>query len=262
MMRALWTSASGMIAQQNHIDTISNNLANVNTTGFKKSRADFTDTLYQTVKAAGTSESSATKFPTSVSIGLGSHLVSTTVLFSQGTLQQSDNPFDVAVAGAGFFVVTMPAGGQAYTRDGSFKIDGEGRMVTSQGYPLEPEIVVPSDYETLTIGSDGTVSVTRAGQTTSEELGQLQLASFQNVGGLNRIGGNLFTPTAASGEATVGNPGEEGRGQIQQGVLENSNVQIVEEMVNLIIAQRAFETNSKAIQTADEMLGIANGLRR
>jgi flagellar basal-body rod protein FlgG len=262
MMRALWTSASGMIAQQNHIDTISNNLANVNTTGYKKSRADFTDTLYQTMRAAGTSESSATTFPTSVSVGLGSQMVSTTMLFSQGTFQQTDNPLDVAIEGSGFFVVTLPNGTQAYTRDGSFKVDGEGRIVTSQGYPLEPEIVIPSDMETLGIGTDGTVSVVRSGQTTSEQLGQMQLAIFQNPGGLSRVGGNLYTPTAASGEATVGNPGEEGRGSLQQGVLENSNVQIVEEMVNLIIAQRAFETNSRAIQTADEMLGIANALRR
>ena len=262
MMRALWTSASGMMAQQNHIDTISNNLANVNTTAFKKSRADFTDVLYQTTRSAGASASSATTYPSNVSVGLGSQLVSTTTLFEQGTFQQTGNPYDMAIEGSGFFVVTTPGGTQAYTRDGSFKVDGEGRLVTSNGYPLEPELVVPADAQTLSVAPDGTVSVTRAGQTASESLGQIQIALFQNPGGLSQSGGNLYAATSASGEPTVGAPSAEGRGTIRQSTIENSNVQIVEEMVNLIMAQRAFETNSKAIQTADDMLGIANGLRR
>jgi flagellar basal-body rod protein FlgG len=262
MMRALWTAGTGMVAQQANIDVVSNNLANVNTSGFKKSRADFQDLLYQTIRQAGATTGPDTQAPTGIQIGLGVKLVATTKQQTQGTLQQTGNSLDMAIEGEGFFQINMPDGTLAYTRDGSFKKDSTGRIVTSEGYPLEPQITIPDTATDVAISADGRVTATIPGQTTPQDLGQLQLARFVNPSGLNSMGRNLYTETAASGTPTVSNPGTDGAGTLDQKFLEMSNVQVVEEMVNMIVAQRAFEMNSKAITTSDEMLGIAAGLKR
>lgn len=262
MMRALFTSATGMAAQQLHLDVIANNMANINTVGFKRSRADFQDLLYQTLRPAGTTAARGAQVPSGLNVGLGVRPVATATIFTTGTLQKTDNPTDLAIEGDGFFKVLLPDGTVAYTRDGAFKLDVQGRLVTSDGYPLEPEIIIPQDAQTVTVGKDGTVSVLRAGQSTPDEVGQIQLARFVNPSGLQRIGQNLYRPTAASGEPVEGTPGEQGFGTLAQNMLEMSNVQIVDEMVAMIIAQRAYEISAKAIQTSDEMLQIANNLRR
>lgn len=263
MIRALYTAATGMSAQQLNIDVISNNLANVNTAGFKKSRADFQDLLYQTLRAAGTSEAQGAQIPTGIQVGLGTRTAAVTKLYTPGDIRSSENPLDLAIEGDGFFQITMPNGTTAYTRDGSFKLDAQGRMVTSDGYPLTPEIVIPAEATGISIGSDGTVSVTMAGQTAAQEVGQIQTVKFLNPAGLSSIGRNLSIQSGgASGEPVVDSPGNNGLGTIAQRSLEMSNVQVVEEMVNMITAQRAYEINSKAIQTADDMLSIANNLRR
>ena len=262
MIRALWTAASGMEAQQLNIDVISNNLANVNTAGFKRSRADFQDLLYQTLKPAGTQSSSTTENPTGEQLGLGVRPVAVQKIFLQGDYQQTQNDLDVAIEGDGFFQVTQPNGEVAYTRAGSFKRDSEGKIVTSDGYVIDPEIAIPADATNINIGSDGTVSVLQAGQIAANTVGTIQIAKFVNPAGLNSIGRSLYLPTAASGDATVGSPGKDGFGTLAQGYLEMSNVSVVEEMVNMIIAQRAYEVNSKAIQAADEMLALANNIKR
>jgi len=262
MMRALWTAATGMLAQQMNVDVISNNLANVNTVGFKRSRADFEDLLYQSMRQAGANAAQGVQIPTGIQVGLGSHPIAIQKLFNQGTFQQTDSKLDLAIEGDGFFRVLLPDGTTGFTRDGSFKIDGQGRLVTSAGFPLDPEVLIPADANDVAIGKDGTIQVQRAGQQGYEQVGQLRLARFINPAGLTSIGANVFKPTAASGDPTEGTPGQEGFGTVAQGILEMSNVKIVEEMVNLIIAQRAYEVNSKAIQTADEMLNTANNLRR
>jgi len=262
MMRSLWTAASGMTAQQFKIDTISNNLANVNTTGFKKSRVDFQDLLYQTLKYAGTPTTAGAQVPTGIQIGHGVRTVATQRIFSQGTFQQTDNPMDIVIEGDGFFQILLPDGGIRYTRDGAFKLDSDGRLTTSDGFPLEPEIIVPSDAIEFSVGSDGTVTVMRPGASEPETIGQIELVRFVNPAGLKSEGGNLFSATAASGQPMIGTPGLDGFGKLAQGWLEMSNVQVVEEMVNMIVAQRAYETNSKAIQAADDMLQTANNLRR
>jgi flagellar basal-body rod protein FlgG len=262
MMRALFTSATGMAAQQLHLDVIANNLANVNTTGFKRSRADFQDLLYQTIRAAGTTAARGAQVPTGINVGLGVRPIATTSIFTTGALQKTDNPTDLAIEGDGFFKVLLPDGTVADPRDGAFKLDSQGRLVTSDGYPLEPEIIIPQDAQSVVVGKDGTVSVLRAGQSAPDEVGQIQLARFVNPAGLQRIGQNLFRPTAASGDAVEGAPGEQGFGTVAQNMLEMSNVQIVDEMVAMIIAQRAYEISAKAIQASDEMLSIANNLRR
>ncbi len=262
MIRSLWTAATGMAAQQLNIDVISNNLANVNTPGFKKSRVDFQDLLYQTLRAAGTTEAQGSMVPTGIQVGLGTRPAAIARIFSQGDFQQTNNPLDLVIEGDGFFQVLLPNGSTAYTRDGTFKLDAQGRIVTADGYPLDPEITIPAEATSINIGSDGTVSVTLAGQTTPQELGQIQIAKFINPAGLNNLGRNLLLPTAASGEPIVDTPGLNGLGTIAHGFIEMSNVKVVEEMVNMIIAQRAYEVNSKAIQTADDMLSIANNLRR
>ncbi len=262
MIRALWTAATGMVAQQLNMDVVANNLANVNTTGFKKSRVDFQDLLYQTTREAGTTVAKGAQVPTAMETGLGTRAGSVQKIYTTGEFQQTDNPLDVAIEGDGFFQVLMPNGNTAYTRDGSFKLDSQGRIVTSDGYTLQPEITVPPEAESISIGNDGTVSVTIPGQSQPQELGQIQTARFLNPAGLDSIGRNLALPTAASGEPTVGTPGNDGLGTLAQGMVERSNVKVVEEMVNMIVAQRAYEINSKSIQTADEMLGIANNLRR
>ncbi len=262
MMRALWTAASGMIAQQSNVDTVANNLANVSTTGFKKSRSDFQDLMYQTIRQAGSSTGPDSQLPTGTQIGLGVRQVATQKMYTQGTFQETGNSLDMAIEGDGFFQITMPDGTLAYTRDGSFKKDSQGRVVTSEGYPLEPQITIPADATDVSISSDGIVSVAVPNQTETQEIGQLQIARFVNPAGLNSMGRNLLTETAASGAPVASNPGTDGAGTLQQKYIEMSNVQVVDEMVNMIVAQRAYEINSKAITTADSMLETASNLKR
>ncbi len=262
MIRALWTAGTGMLAQQMNIDTISNNLANANTTGYKKMRAEFQDLLYQTIRQPGSSSAQGVQLPSGLQIGLGVRPVATTKVFTQGDHLESDNELDITIEGKGFLQVQMPDGSVAYTRNGSLKADGDGRLVTSEGYIVQPEITFPSGVETIDIGSDGTVSVQLSGETTTQELGQLELVVFMNPAGLNNIGRSLYKQSSASGDPVTVTPGTEGAGAIVQGALEMSNVKVVEEMINMIVAQRAYEVNSKAIQASDEMLQTANNLRR
>ncbi len=262
MMRSLWTAGSGMLAQQVNIDNIANNLANVNTTGYKKSRVDFQDLLYQTVRSAGTPIIQGTQVPTGIQIGHGVRPVSTQKMFTQGEFKPTDGPLDVNIEGDGFFQVLMPDGSVAYTRDGAFKRDGEGRVVTSDGFPISPEVIIPEDATDISISTDGNISVKIKGQDTPQSIGQIELVRFINSAGLKSIGRNLYKITAASGEPIIGTPGLDGFGTLAHGYLEMSNVQVVEEMVSMIVAQRAYEVNSKAIQAADEMLQTANNLRR
>jgi flagellar basal-body rod protein FlgG len=262
MIRSLWTAATGMEAQQLNIDVITNNLANVNTAGFKKSRVDFQDLLYQTLRSAGVADAQGAQVPTGIQVGLGTRPVAIQKIFSQGDLQQTDNPLDLVVEGDGFFQIQMPNGNTAYTRDGGFKLDGQGRLVTSDGYTLTPEVTIPPEATAVNIGSDGTVSISLPGQSAPQEIGNIQLAKFANPAGLMNLGRNLFTQSAASGEPVVDTPGMNGLGTLGSKMIEMSNVKVVEEMVNMITAQRAYEVNSKAIQTSDEMLSTANNLRR
>ena len=262
MLRALYTAATGMQAQQINIDTIANNIANVNTTGFKQGRAEFQDLLYQNIRPAGTASSSSTSYPVGLQLGLGTRPVATDRIYRQGDFRQTENPLDLVVEGKGFFQVRMPSGELAYTRDGSFHVSGQGAVVTADGNPLEPQITIPADAQEIVIGTDGTVSVTQAGQSAAQQVGTVQLANFQNPSGLNAMGRNLFLPTGASGDAKAGSPGQNGLGRINQGFLEQSNVNVVEEMVNMIVAQRAYEVNSKAVRVADDMLSQINNLVR
>jgi flagellar basal-body rod protein FlgG len=260
-MRALFIAASGMRSQQINIDVIANNLANVNTSGFKKGRADFEDLFYQTLRAAGASASTNTEVPSGITLGYGSRAASTQKIFSQGDFKPTGEMLDIVIEGDGFFQITLPAGGTAYTRAGHFQQDSTGQIVTPNGDPLTPTITIPADYETILIASDGTVSsISQSGSTTTQ-IGNIQLANFQNPAGLNAIGSNLFLETSAAGAATTGTPGLNGLGQIRQGILEMSNVSMVDELVSMIIGQRAYEINSKAIQTADEMMQVAGQLK-
>ena len=262
MIRALWTAASGMQAQQKSIDVVANNLANVNTAGFKRSRADFQDLMYQNLKATGAPSTNTTQVPTGIQIGLGTRLAAVNKIFAAGDFTQTNNELDVAIEGDGFFQIQMPDGTTGYSRAGAFKRDSTGRVVTSDGYPMLPEIVIPSTATKISIGTDGTVSVTQAGQSANSSIGNIQLAQFSNPSGLSSHGKNIFLPTDASGAATTGTPGQNGLGSVTQGTLEMSNVNVAEEMVNMIVGQRAYEINSKAVQAADEMLQTANNLRR
>jgi flagellar basal-body rod protein FlgG len=263
MIRALFTAATGMIGQQTNIDAIANNLANVNTTGFKKSRVNFQDLVYETIEPAGTETTTGETVPEGIQIGHGTQAASVAKLFTQGNLIQTGNPLDLAIEGNGFFQVDLPDGTIAYTRDGSFRVNQNGSLVTVDGLPLSPGITVPSDAELVTIGQDGTVFATVPGSPTPSNLGQIQLVRFLNPAGLDaRLGHNLLLETEASGTPTAGNPGQDGIGFLNSGFLENSNVQVVEEILNLIIAQRAYEANSKVIQSSDEMLQVANNVRR
>ena len=262
MIRALWTAASGMQAQQLNIDVVANNLANVNTAGFKKSRADFQDLMYQTLKTTGAPSTNSTQIPSGIQIGLGTRTAAVTKMFTPGNINQTGNELDIAIEGDGFFQIQMPDGTTAYSRAGAFKKDSQGRVVTSDGYPLLPEVVIPNNAVKVTIGNDGTMSVLQAGQTTPTNIGTIQLASFSNPAGLNSVGHNLYLPTDASGNATTGTAGQNGLGTLSQGFLEMSNVSVMEEMVNMIVGQRAYEINSKAVQAADEMLQQANNLKR
>lgn len=262
MIRALFTAATGMESQQLNVDVIANNLANVNTTGFKRSRADFQDLLYQTLRQPGASSTSQTEIPTGIQLGLGSRAAAVHRLFLQGDFQQTQNQLDLAIDGAGFFQILQPNGDVAYTRAGAFKLDSQGRIVNSDGLPLEPEITIPTNATGITIGSDGTVSVLQPGNTTPQQVGQLRLVSFANPAGLSGLGRSLFETTTASGQPIEGTAGTDGLGSLSQGFLEISNVSVVEEMVNLITGQRAYEINSRAIQAADEMLQTATTIRR
>jgi flagellar basal-body rod protein FlgG len=262
MIRSLSIAATGMAAQQTNIDVIANNLANVNTAGFKSSRAEFQDLLYQNIKMAGVQESQGAIDPSSIQIGLGTRTSGTQKVFTQGDLSETDNQLDLAIQGDGFFQIQMPDGTTAYTRDGSFKLDSQGRMVTSDGYPLIPQITIDQNATSISIGNDGTVSLTESGSTNPVNKGQITLAKFLNSAGLNSNGQNLLTATAASGEPITSTPGTSGMGTLSQKFLESSNVQVVNEMVNMITAQRAYEVNSKAIQTSDDMLNVANQLKR
>ncbi|MDL2275988.1 flagellar basal-body rod protein FlgG [Desulfosarcina sp. OttesenSCG-928-G10] len=262
MIRSLWSAATGMQAQTLNIDVISNNLANVSTSGFKKGRADFQDLLYQTLRSPGMASSADTEVPTGIQVGHGTRPAAVQKIFTQGNFQHTENDLDMAIEGDGFFQITQPNGELAYTRSGAFKIDSEGRIVTSDGFPLEPEITIPDDTVALSVGTDGTVSVLQADEIEGTEIGNIELARFINPAGLKSIGRNLFLPSDSSGDVLTGTPGEEGYGTIAQGYLEMSNVSVVDEMVNMIVAQRAYETNSKAIQASDDMLQTAAGLKR
>lgn len=262
MIRALWISASGMEAQTLNIDVISNNLANVNTNGFKRSRADFQDLLYQSLRPPGAPSSMGTQVPTGIELGQGTRPVAVQKIFTQGDFQKTDSELDMVIEGDGFFQIMKPNGDQAYTRAGAFKSDSQGRIVTSDGFVMTPEITIPSDAEKINIGSDGIVSVRLSGQNIFTELGNIELVNFANPAGLSSIGRNLYMQTDASGDPIGGTPGEEGLGTITQGYLEISNVSVVEEMVNMIVAQRAYEVNSKTMQTADEMMRMANNVKR
>jgi len=262
MLRSLYSAATGMIAQQTSIDVTSNNIANVNTVGYKKQRAEFADLFYQTMEYAGTSTSATTTSPTGINVGLGVRPTAVTKLFSQGNFKETGNNLDLAITGSGFFKVQLPDGTQAYTRNGSFKVDADGQMVTSDGYALVPNIVIPPDTVQVSIGTDGTVSVLQAGQTQSSQIGQITLTNFINPAGLHALGDNNYINTTASGDPIEGVAGTTGLGQIRQGFVEMSNVQLVEEMTDLITAQRAYDANSKAIMTSDEMLKTVNQLKR
>lgn len=254
MMRSMRSAASGMIAQQTHIDTIAHNMANVGTTGFRRQRAEFQDLIYQQVRTPGGRTADGGTLPTGVQIGQGTRTVSTEFMHTQGALQQTGNPFDLAIEGDGFFQIVQPSGEIAYSRAGNFKIDPDGRLVTVDGMAVEPAVTVPRDATGVTIGPDGTISVTQPGSSQSMELGQVQLARFTNPGGLEALGRSLFAPTSASGQPLVVQPGQEGSGTISQGFLEGSNVEVVNEMIDLISSQRAYEINQRVIQASDEML--------
>ncbi|OGJ85964.1 MAG: flagellar basal body rod protein FlgG [Candidatus Raymondbacteria bacterium RifOxyA12_full_50_37] len=264
MIRSLYSAATGMKAQQLFVDNISNNLANVNTMGFKKSKLEFEDLLYQTMEEPGENISDQNINPTGLQVGLGVKPAGTQKIFSQGSLVQTENKLDFAIQGDGFFQVTRPDGSTAYTRDGAFKLSDEGYIVTTSGYLLEPEIVLPvdADAEQFTIDTNGKIYMKMVNEDVLEEVGQLELARFINPAGLKSLGGNLYESTAASGEPVVNEPGLEGMGTLSQGYLEASNVQIVEEMVNMIMAQRAYEIASKGVTTSEEMLQVANQLKR
>lgn len=262
MLRSLWTAASGMEAQQLQIDVISNNLANANTTGFKKSKVNFQDLLYQSLSYPGAASSAQSHLPTGFQVGLGTRPVAVHKLFGQGDFQLTRNELDLAIEGQGFFKIILPSGESAYTRDGAFKLNAQGEVVTSEGYKLEPGISIPQDATAISVGADGTVSVMRPGQTGFSEVGRITLTRFPNPPGLFAVGRNAFMPTDSSGDPVEGTPGDQGLGTLAQGFLEMSNVNIVEEMVAMIVAQRAYEINSKAIQTSDDMLQMVNNLKR
>ncbi|MDP9902278.1 flagellar basal-body rod protein FlgG [Variovorax ginsengisoli] len=254
MIRSLYVAKTGLEAQQTQLDVVSNNLANVGTTGFKRSRAVFEDLMYQNLRQAGGQTSDQTRMPSGLQVGTGVRVVSTERLHSQGNLTKTDNPKDVAINGGGFFQVLMPDGSTAYTRDGSFQSNSEGQLVTSSGYPIQPAVTIPQNATSITIGRDGIVSVAQAGTTNTVQVGQLQLATFVNAAGLESKGENLYAETDASGAPNQVNPGVDGAGVLSQGYVEASNVNVVEELVNMIATQRAYEINSKAVQTSDQML--------
>jgi flagellar basal-body rod protein FlgG len=254
MMRSLWIAKTGLEAQQTQMDVISNNLANVGTNGFKRSRAVFEDLMYQTIRQPGASTSEQSQLPSGLQLGTGVKPVATERIHMQGNLKQTSNPTDLAIQGQGFLQVQMPDGSTAYTRDGTLQVDAQGRLVTSSGFPLNPPVTIPPNATSVAIGRDGTVSITQTGSSTSTQIGSIQLATFSNPTGLLSAGENLFAETNASGQAQTTTPGTNGAGTLAQGYVETSNVSVVEELVNMIQAQRAYEINSKAIQASDQML--------
>lgn len=262
MMQSLYTSSTGMLAMQTQVDTTANNIANVNTMGFKKTRAEFADLMYKVMNYAGTSTSDTTRSPTGIEIGLGVRPTAMTKIFTEGSLKQTDNTLDTAITGRGFYKLELPNGTEVYTRNGSFKLDENGTIVNSDGYRLVPEIVIPEDATQISIGVDGIVSAIQAGQNQAVQVGQISLTNFINPAGLHSMGDNLFLETDASGEAIEGVPGENGLGAIRQGFVELSNVQLVVELTDLITGQRAYDANSKVITTSDEMLSTTNSLKR
>jgi len=262
MIKAMRTAASGMLGQQMNVDNIANNLANINTAGFKKSRVEFQDVLYQKFRSAGVATALGSRVPNELAIGYGTKAVSTVRHFTAGNLTPTGNPLDLAISGDGFFQIQHPDGTTVYTRDGGFKLSEDGRLVTSDGFFLQPEITIPEDTTSIAVGTDGTVQVIQFGQEQATEVGQIELARFANPAGLTALGRNLYASTSASGEAITDIPTQNGLGQLDQGYLEMSNVQVVDEMVNMIVAQRAYEMNSKAIQTADDMAALANNLKQ
>jgi flagellar basal-body rod protein FlgG len=254
MIRSLFIAKTGLDAQQTQLDVVANNLANVSTSGFKKSRAVFEDLVYQTLRQPGAQSTQQTQLPTGLQIGTGVRPVASERIFTQGNLTQSGNQLDVAINGQGFLQVALPDGTTAYTRDGSLHQDSQGQLVTSSGYPISPALTIPSNAQTVTIGVDGTVTITQQGQAASTQIGTIQLANFINPSGLEAKGENLYVETAASGTPTTNTPGSNGLGTLRQGYVETSNVNVVEELVNMIQTQRAYEMNSKVIQTSDQML--------
>jgi len=254
MIRSLWIAKTGMEGQQTKLDSIANNLANVSTNGYKRADVVFEDLMYQNLRTAGAASSEQSELPTGLQVGLGVRVAASTRNFSQGNLQQTAGNLDVAIKGQGFFQIQLPDGTTAYTRDGAFQVDANGQLVTNAGYVVQPGITIPAKAQSVTIAPDGTVNVTVANQTAQLPLGQLQLASFVNPAGLEPRGGNLYAETTASGTPTTGAPASDGLGSLQQGFIEGSNVNVVEELVSMIATQRAYELNSKAIQTSDQML--------
>lgn len=254
MLRSLSIAKTGLDAQQQQLDVVSNNLANVGTAGFKRSRAVFEDLMYQNLRQVGGQTSDQTRLPSGLQVGTGVRVVATERIHAQGNLAKTDNPTDLAINGGGFFQVLMPDGSTAYTRDGSLQRDRDGQLVTASGYPLQPAISLPENVTSITVARDGMVSVTQAGSTNSVQVGQIQLATFMNPAGLQATGENLYTETDSSGAPTQANPGTNGAGLLNQGYVESSNVNVVEELVNMIQTQRAYEINSKAVQAADQML--------
>ncbi|MFQ6604267.1 MAG: flagellar basal-body rod protein FlgG [Fidelibacterota bacterium] len=261
MLRALRTAALGMAAQQLNVDTIANNLANVNTNGFKKSSVEFQDLLYETVQSGQASRETNSK-PSEIQIGHGNRPVSTFKTFSQGSVQETGNPLDISIQGKGFFQVQRIDGSYGYTRDGALRIDANGSLVTASGLRIQPEVSIPEGVSGINISQDGIISVIFQGQSEPEEVGQLELVTFMNPAGLRAIGGNLYEATESSGQPSYGTPGEDGYGTVLQGYLEKSNVDVVQEMINLIVSQRAYEINSKAVKTSDELLALTNNIKR
>lgn len=263
MFRALYTAASGMSAQQMNLDNVANNLANSSTAGFRKRRIQFQDLMYQNVIAPGAAATQQTTVAAGLQVGLGTRSAASEMVQSEGELNQTGNPYDLAIKGQGFFQVRLPSGELAFTRAGTFHVDSQGNMVTADGNPLEPAITIASDALTVTIGTDGTVTVTQPGQSQAQQVGNIQLAMFSNPGGLNSVGRNLFLSTTASGDAILGTPGgSEGLGELEQGMLENSNVNVVEEFIQMILTQRSYEANSRVVRAADEMYQQLNSLAR
>lgn len=261
MIRALYSAGSGMNAQQMSIDNIAHNLANASTVGFKARRTQFQDLLYQSFLQPGSASSAQTVIPSGLQLGLGTRPTANSIVFAQGSFQQTNNPLDMVIEGKGFFQIRKPDGTVAYTRAGNFQLDRDGNVVNDQGYPLEPQITLSAQAQSISVGNDGTVSYTLPGQTASQVAGQIQLANFTNPGGLNSTGNGLFLPTDASGDPTVGTPGgQEGLGSLQQGYVEASNVSVVEEFVNMITTQRAYEANTKVARAADEMYQQVNSI--
>ncbi|MBL1280075.1 MAG: flagellar basal-body rod protein FlgG [Fluviicola sp.] len=262
MMQSLYTASTGMLGMQTQIDTTANNIANINTIGFKKSRAEFADLMYKVMEYAGTATSDVTKSPTGIEVGLGSRPTAISKIFSEGSLKQTDNQLDLAITGRGFFKLALPDGTEVYSRNGAFKIDQNGSMVNSDGYTMIPEIVIPPDATNITIGTDGTVSVVQPGQTQATQIGQIQTTNFINASGLHSLGDNLYIETDSSGQPVEGIPGVDGLGILRQGFVELSNVELVVELTDLITGQRAYDSNSKVITTSDEMLQTTNNLKR